>query len=260
MSELTIKTYGQGADIILLHGLLGMSDNLGALARALSEHYRVIVPDAMNHGQSPHRVEVNYPRLALDVVELMAHLGISSAAVLGHSMGGKTAMQLANDFPEKVAALIVADIAPVVYPARYHLSVFAAMREVEKAEVSSRQAADQVLADAGIVELPMRQFLLKNLKRHENGQWFWQCGLDNIVAGYPAICAAPLLTQTFTKPSLFIRGGASEYVEDASIPVIKRYYPAAQIETIANASHWLHAEYPQQFAGLVTAFLEQHYV
>lgn len=260
MSQLNYKTLGQGADVLLLHGLLGMSDNLGGIARALSERYHVIVPDAINHGQSPHRKEVNYDLLAGDVIELMDQLNIQRAAVLGHSMGGKTAMQLALNAPEKVACIIVADIAPVVYPARYHMSVFAAMREVEKAAVTSRQQADQVLADNGISELPMRQFLLKNLKRHESGTWFWQCNLDNLIATYPAICDAPEMKSSYQGPSLFIRGGASEYVQDKHLDAIKTFSQHAQIATIPNASHWLHAEYPQQFAELVTDFLSTHYV
>lgn len=260
MSELYYRSLGQGADIILLHGLLGMSDNLGALARTLSEHYRVIVPDAVNHGQSPHDALVSYDRMADDVLQLMQQLHIEKAAVLGHSMGGKTAMQLASRYPQKVACLIVADIAPVDYPARYHLALFAAMKAVVQQTISSRQQADRILADNGVKELPMRQFLLKNLKRDEQGQWFWQCGLDNIIAAYPAICAAPQLDKPYSEPALFIRGGASDYVQDKHLPLIKQCFPASELETIAQASHWLHAEYPQQFATLVQDFLRRHYV
>lgn len=259
-TPLYYRSLGQGADIILLHGLLGMSDNLGALARTLAEHYRVIVPDAVNHGQSAHVSPVSYDSMADDVLQLMQSLNIEKAAVLGHSMGGKTAMQLAINHPEKIPCLIVADIAPVAYPARYHLALFAAMQSVLTQTISSRQQADTILAEHGITELPLRQFLLKNLKRDDNGQWFWQCGLDNIIANYPAVCDAPVLRKPYQNPVLFIKGGASDYVQDQHKPVIEKYFPQSHLAVIDNASHWLHAEYPQAFAALVQDFLSKHYV
>lgn len=258
MNRLAYKSLGQGKTVILLHGLLGMSDNLMSLAKVLAEQYHVVLPDAVNHGQSPHQKEVDYDSMALDVKQLMQHLAISEAAVLGHSMGGKTAMQLAINFPELVNCLVVADIAPIEYPAREHLTYFSAMQAVERESIASRKDADEILLQQGVKSLPLRQFILKNLKRDDAGHWFWQCGLREMIDNYVTICQAPALRAVYNKPSLFIHGGASKYVEQQDIPIIQRYFPQSELFTIEGASHWLHAEYPDVFANKVLEFLARN--
>lgn len=259
MSSLYYQELGEGKTVILLHGLLGMSDNLGAIARKLAEQYRVIVPDAINHGHSPHAKNMSYLSMSKTIQDLMKSLQIEQAAVLGHSMGGKTAMQLANDIPNKVACLIVADIAPVAYPPREHIALFDAMKVVEKTAIQSRRDADTVLQEQGVTTLSVRQFLLKNLYKNEQEAWQWRCGLDNLIANYEAICAAPLLDQAYQGASLFIKGGKSEYVLPDAIPLIEQSFPLAEISTIEGAGHWLHAEYPDIFSQQVEQFLQKNY-
>lgn len=259
MSSLHYQALGEGKTVILLHGLLGMSDNLGALARKLAEQYRVIVPDAINHGHSPHAEKMDYPRMSQDIQALMQSLQIEQAAILGHSMGGKTAMQLAMDVPEKVVCLIVADIAPVAYPPREHPDLFAAMKVVEKAAIESRRDADAVLQEQGVSTLSVRQFLLKNLYKTKQGHWQWRCGLDNLIANYAAVCAAPELGNPYLAPSLFIHGGRSDYLQNEHLAVLEEYFPAAQRFTIDGAGHWLHAEYPDIFSQQVEQFLQHNY-
>lgn len=258
MSTLYYKTLGQGKPLILLHGLLGMADNLASLAKTLAENYWVILPDMINHGQSPHRASMDYPSMAGDVFTLMQHLAIDRTALLGHSMGGKIAMQCALAQPDSISQLIVADIAPVAYPAREHLLYFSAMQAVEHAVISRRQDADTVLHAQGIEALRMRQFLLKNLKRDEDGVWRWQCAVAYLQQNYEAICAAPDSELVYQGPSLFINGGASQYVQEKDEAIIKQYFPAVERVTLAGASHWLHAEYPEEFARHVLTFLAQN--
>lgn len=255
MSALYYKVLGEGEPIILLHGLLGMSDNLGSLAKTLAEDYKVIAIDAINHGESPHQAVVSYNSMADDVIAVMDKLGFNKAFILGHSMGGKTAMQLAINAPERVSALIVADIAPVEYPTSYHTDLFAAMKAVSQEIIHSRKDADSILEKHGVNTLGVRQFLLKNLKRDEQGQWAWQCALDYLIANYPAVSAAPALGEGYPGPSLFIKGGASNYVQEEHLPIIAQYFPQSTVKEIQGASHWLHAEYPQVFAQYVLDFL-----
>lgn len=259
MGSLHYQELGEGKTIILLHGLLGMSDNLGALARRLAKQYRVIVPDAINHGHSPHAETMDYPRMSQDVQDLMQQLAIERAAILGHSMGGKTAMQLAMDAADKVACLIVADIAPVAYPPREHLDLFAAMKTVEKTAIQSRRDAEAVLQEQGVSTLGVRQFLLKNLYKTEQNGWQWRCGLDNLIANYGPVCAAPVLKQPYQGASLFINGGRSNYVQAEHQAVIEQYFPSASYYTIEDAGHWLHAEYPDIFSGQVEHFLQNSF-
>ncbi len=162
MNSLYYNILGEGEPIVLLHGLLGMSDNLGSLAKTLAEDYKVISIDAINHGESPHQAVVSYDSMADDVLQVMDKLGIEKAAILGHSMGGKTAMQIAVNAADRVSRLIVADIAPVDYPTSYHTDLFAAMKAVSEETINSRKDADSILEKNGVSTLGVRQFLLKN--------------------------------------------------------------------------------------------------
>lgn len=258
MVSLHYQELGEGEPVILLHGLLGMSDNLGSLARTLAKKYRVIVADAINHGHSPHASYMDYPSMSQDVQALMAQLNIDKAAILGHSMGGKTAMQIAADAAEKLHCLIVADIAPIEYPPREHPELFAAMKQVETAPVQSRRDADKVLQEHGVETLFVRQFLLKNLYKNEQEQWVWRCGLDNLINNYLAICQAPDMHKAYQGPSLFIRGERSDYIQSKDIALIDQHFPQATYAFIEGAGHWLHAEKPELFANYVLEFLQKH--
>ena len=231
-----------------------------SIAKAMADQYFVIIPDAVNHGVARHQQAVDYAIMAADIVKLMQEMAISSAAVLGHSMGGKTAMQLTQQNPELVKCLVVADIAPIDYPPG-HQAVFEAMLAVRQqlAEIKSRRDADRIMANH-IAEAAVRQFLLKNLQRDKQGGWHWRLGLDEIIGSYPAIAAAPSMERSYTGPALFIRGERSGYIQDRAISVIHTFFPTAEIKTIEGAGHWLHAEQPEVFNQAVKTFLELNYV
>lgn len=251
--ELYARIAGHGPALILLHGLFGSNENLGGIARALAERFSVYGLDLRNHGRSPHGERMDYPALADDVRATMDAHGLSSAIVLGHSLGGKTAMELALARPERVERLVAVDIAPVTYR-RQHNDELDAMRALDPGALRSRSDADRALA-ARIPSSAIRQFLLKNLVRGDGG-FAWRIPLETIAAQYPAIAAAPSAAGPYRGPALFVRGGGSGYVAPEAEPAIRERFPDARIETIPGAAHWVHVDAPETFLELVGRFLQ----
>lgn len=239
--------------VILLHGLFGMSDNLLTFGKVLAEEFRVLLPDLINHGRSPHRKKMGYPDMAEDVYSLMDNLDISSANIIGHSMGGKVAMQMATLSPSRVLKLIVVDIAPVAYAPR-HNGIFYAMKLVAAAGINSRKEADAILCE-NVPEDYVRQFLLKNLARQDSGLWQWRIGLAEILEAYPDIIAAPDFRDTYNGNVLIIKGETSDYILPEHAESIEKWFPNAELKVVAGAGHWLHSEKPQVFQALVRRFL-----
>jgi pimeloyl-ACP methyl ester carboxylesterase len=251
--RLHFKKSGQGKAVILLHGLFGSADNWHFVAQRLAERFHVFAVDQRNHGQSPHDDEMDYPLMAADVENFFIAQKIASAFVIGHSMGGKTAMQFALQFPNRVEKLVVADMAPRAYsPA--HAPIFAALLALDLPAFQTRQQLEDALAPA-IPDLALRRFLLKNLGRNDNGAFYWKMNLSGLAKNYPQLCAALNWEIPFTKPTLFLRGGKSKYISAADEPEIFRLFPAAKIQTIAGANHWVHADAPEEFLKLVLDFL-----
>lgn len=245
--------------VIILHGLFAASDNLLTLGKALSEDYRVHLLDLRNHGQSPKSPSLNYSLMAQDVLEYLDDQEIDQAALIGHSMGGKTAMQVALNAPERIASLIVADIAPVRYsPGHEH--ILEGLQALEEHPVSSRQAADEVLSD-WIDDGGVRQFLIKNLRRSEDGrsELVWRFNLAAIKASYLDILSAPRGGQ-YDRPVLFIAGARSDYILPEHREQSLKLFPQAQLKIIPNASHWLHAEKPEVFNAMCGRFLKQTFI
>ena len=253
--DLFYQEYGEGGPpLIILHGLLGASGNWHTLSRSVfSEHFHVYSLDARNHGRSPHDDVFDYPSMAADVIEFLDAKSINEASILGHSMGGKTAMWAALAHPERVTRLVVADIAPRSYPP-HHLPILDALRSIDLTMHSSRTGIDRALA-ADIPEAGVRQFLLKNLASDGAGGYSWKMNLPAIYAGYANVNTEIPHSRGFPKPTLFIRGGRSKYIEATDRPDIKRLFPASRIEELPNAGHWVHAEAPKPFADLVVEFL-----
>jgi len=243
-----------GPHVVLLHGLFGMGSNLGALARALESGYRVHSLDLPDHGRSGWTDGTDLARMAGAVGAWLREAGIEQAHLVGHSLGGKVAMQLALADPAAVASLVVADIAPVRYAAS-HDAVFTALAAVEAAAVDGRREAGEILRryleEEGVV-----QFLLLSLARRDDGTWGWRFNRAGLEANYPAYLEAPAAPGPYRGPVLFLRGGRSPYVSDAHGDSIRRLFPAARIETLADCGHWLHAEDPARFNALVRAFLD----
>lgn len=251
----------QGADnsqapvVILIHGMFGSLSNLGVLARPLVDHCRVISVDLRNHGDSPHKQIMDLPSMAADIVQLMDDLAISSATLIGHSLGGKVAMQVALNSPSRVNGLVVADIAPVTYQGGQDQAL-AALQALSGVQVESRSAADKLLSD--YVEEPgVRAFLLKNLARDSSGGYSLKLNISSIVENYSTTLVAAPTGDTFSGPTLFLKGETSAYIQDKHQPVIRQMFPRARLEVVAGAGHWLHAEKPREVNELIAAFLEE---
>jgi len=243
---------GEGPPLILLHGLFGTGKNLGALGRGLAPQSRVISMDLRNHGESPHSTEMNFAAMASDVAETCAALGIGRARVAGHSLGGKTAMALALTQPALVERLAVLDIAPVAYDHHYDAYVNA-MQAIPLTPGLTRHDADAALAHA-VEAAPMRAFLLNNLVLGEDPHW--RIALPEIGAAMPNLLEwrDPPGFAPYTAPTLFLHGANSDYVSPAAEPAISRLFPNAVIQSVEGASHWLHAEKPQQIIASLKDF------
>ena len=249
---LNYQQLGSGKDIILIHGLFGRLENLNMVAKALSESYRVTSVDVRNHGDSFHSELMDYPSMAKDIVAIMQHLAIESAIILGHSMGGKIAMELALTYPERVDKLIVADIAPVEYPP-HHNQIIDGLKAIDLSSVKGRKDADKQLANY-VDNLSVRQFLLGNLTS-KNGQFVFKCDIENIDKNYPNIMRTYQGSNTYSGPTLFIKGANSDYILPEHRAEIVRLFPQSRARVIQGAGHWLHAEKTIAFNRSVVNFL-----
>ncbi|MDX3775608.1 alpha/beta fold hydrolase [Chromatiaceae bacterium AAb-1] len=243
---------GQGQPVVLLHGLFGSYENLGMIARSLSDNYQVINLDIRNHGRSGHSDNMDYPLMADDLAETLHHLNVMPYAILGHSMGGKITMQYAQQYPDTVEKIILADIAPVSYHSR-HNKIFDGLSSVKLNELANRADADKQLA-AHIPEAGVRQFLLKSLIK-KNDTFQWRFNLPALIKNYPQLVLAPAAETPFTGPALFIKGSESDYILPEHKSVIMQRFPAAQAKVINGTGHWLHAEKPAAFTKIVQDFL-----
>jgi pimeloyl-ACP methyl ester carboxylesterase len=248
------RIYGEGSPLVILHGLFGQSDNWTTLARAWSNHHQVIAIDQRNHGQSPHEDAFSYELMAEDLAETLDALNIASVNLLGHSMGGKTAMFFAQQHPQRISKLIVADIAPRAY-APHHGEIIAELKTLPLTELKDRNSADVELAK-GIPDFGTRQFLLKNLYRNDAGTFSWRFNLEAISAQISEVGKA-LPDEQVHLPALFVRGSKSNYISDEDQAEIAQQFSNATFATIPNAGHWLHAEQPEAFSRVVLDFLQQ---
>lgn len=253
--KLYFRSYGSGDPLIVLHGLLGSGGNWHTLSsRWFGQHFTVYAVDQRNHGRSPHSPEFSYELMVADLLEFMDEHGLASAHVLGHSMGGKTAMHFALSHPDRVDRLVVADMAPRAYPPDQDV-IFDALRSIDLSTYGSRQEIDRTLGQK-IRDTGTRQFLMKNLAHDAgSGVYTWQMNLEGIYNGYDRLNEPVTSDMTFDKPTLFVRGERSNYVRDEDIPAIRWLFPEAEVVTIPDAGHWVHAEAPEAFAGAVLTFL-----
>ncbi len=254
--QLFYKEYpGPGPVLIIMHGLFGMLDNWHNLARKFSEKYHVFLLDLRNHGQSEHSDEMDYSLMADDLREFMLEHFIPSAVILGHSMGGKVAMEFALNYPELTQKLIVADIAPVKYKPG-HNEIFDALLNLDiQDESKTRGDLDQEL-QVKIPEFGTRQFLMKSLARKPEGGYEWKFNLKGLYANYEKILAAPKADTAYEGPTLFIRGGASPYVRDEHLELIASLFPNYTLVTLDGAGHWVHAEKPAELIAAVEEFID----
>lgn len=247
---------GQGPALVILHGLFGQSDNWLTLARnVFGKHFSVYMPDARNHGESPHSDEFSQPAMIEDLRSFLDTHGITKAHIIGHSMGGKTAMGFACKYPERVDKLIVVDIAPREYYVNQHLDIIDVMQSIDFSKMQNRNEVDEEMAKR-LPEKSLRQFLLKNIYWQTKEHLAWRVNLP-VIANHIEAVGDPLPTdEYFFGPTLFIRGENSNYIQGPDVEDIKLHFANAHIETIANAGHWVQAEQPQAFAEVAMRFLE----
>ncbi len=251
--NLFFRKSGQGPPIVILHGLFGTSDNWFSLSKVFAESFTVYTIDQRNHGQSPQTEEFNYRLLTEDLERFLEDHSIHNPIIIGHSMGGKTAMNLAIKNPASVGKLIVVDIAPKAYPI-HHDHILEGLTAIPISSLTSRNEADQILAEF-VPELEVRQFLLKNLSRNSEGKFEWKINLMAIQNHIQEIGEGMQYEGTFEKPTLFINGAKSNYFKVGDEKLILKLFPAAQIETL-DAGHWVQAERPQEFVQTVINFLK----
>ncbi len=254
MQLLHSQIFGTGKPLLILHGFLGMSDNWKTLGNQYAENgFEVHLLDQRNHGKSFQSNEFNYDLLIEDLKYYMTHYNIEKAIILGHSMGGKTAMQFACTYPEKVEKLLIADIAPKYYPP-HHQPIINVLNKINVSELSSRTEADEQLSKY-IKDFGTRQFLLKNLYWKEKGKLDFRFNLDVLTDKMEEVGENISTTASYAGPTLFLRGDKSEYIAIDDYPLIKRHFPNAIIEVVEKAGHWLHAENPKQFYELSYNFM-----
>ncbi|MGE5217068.1 MAG: alpha/beta fold hydrolase [Chloroflexota bacterium] len=251
--RLHFQAQGQGHPLLILHGFLGSLDNWRAMSKRLAKQFRVYALDLRNHGLSPHSDVMNYPVMARDVGELIAAEGLMPPYILGHSMGGKVAMQFALQYPQSVAKLVVVDIAPKAY-ASSHMPLLLALRAVDLLAYRSFGEIGVALAGA-VTDAALRDFLLKNLTRDADQAFRWRIALDEIIRNYDSLTQAITADRPFDKPACFIRGGRSSFVNDRDGASLGALFPRAEIRTIAGAGHWLHFDAPEEFYSVVSNFL-----
>lgn len=253
---LNYKQSGTGQHLVLIHGLFGSLENLNMVAKPLSQYFCVTSVDVRNHGNSFHAGSMEYPELAEDIIKLLEHLHIDNCILLGHSMGGKIAIQVALAQPKRITKLIIADIAPVSYPP-HHLDIIKGLKAINLSEVTKRRDADEQLAPY-VDTLGVRQFLLRNLVANEQGSFSFRCSLNDISLCYPQIMKANKLNgdnTPYTGDTLFIKGGDSNYILAEHREAIAALLPNSKAKIIQGAGHWLHAEKTTAFNKIVLDFI-----
>lgn len=246
---------GEGKPFVILHGFLGMGDNWKTLAKQFSEsNFEVHLVDQRNHGRSFHADDFDYELMAEDLKRYCNENNLSNIVLLGHSMGGKTAMLFASLYPQLVDKLLVADISPRYYPV-HHDAILEGLSSLDFSEIKSRGEADKALSQY-VPEMGTRMFLLKNLYWVEKGQLGLRINLEILKKNVSEVGEALPVHATFDKETLFLRGDKSEYIGETDEAIINRHFPNSKIVTITNAGHWLHAENPKEFYDAVIRFIQ----
>jgi len=253
MEILHSKIIGEGQPLLILHGYFGMGDNWKSLANQFGENFQVHLIDQRNHGRSFHADDFDYELMAEDLYNYINHYNLESIVLLGHSMGGKTAMLFAVEYSELIDKLIIADISPRYYQP-HHNEILKAMNSVDFSIQNSRKLVDEKLAEF-IPEIGVRSFLLKNVYWKEKGLLNFRFNLQSLTENNSEVGKALPSFTVFEGKTLFLAGGNSGYITQNEVPIIKAHFPNSEIATIPNAGHWLHAENPKEFYEKVMVFL-----
>lgn len=243
------RSAGSGTPIVVLHGLLGSADNWGTIGKALSADHLVVLTDARDHGRSPHSDAVSYPLMAADVRALVTELGLRDIVLVGHSMGGKTAMTFAQQWPELLKHLVVIDIAPRDYPRGNQAGILEALRTSDLANKTSRAEVEAHLA-THIPEPGVVAFLMKSLYWEAPEKLAWRFNVELLERELPNIMRGlePTIVQV---PTTFVRGGQSDYIGRADLPAIQELFPQSTVETVPYAGHWVQAQAPEEVMTVI---------
>ena len=253
MDVLHSKIIGKGEPLLIIHGFLGMGDNWKTLGNKFAENYEIHLIDQRNHGRSFFDDEFNYEILVDDLLRYIDHHQLKKATILGHSMGGKTAMLFAVTHPEKIDKIIIADIGPKFYP-RHHDFILEGLNAIDFSIQKSRKEVEEVLKNY-IPEWGIRQFLLKNVYWKTKEQLAFRFNLDVLIENIDEIGTALPSLSVFDGKALFLKGENSGYITDEDTTLIMAHFPKAEIKTVKNAGHWLHAENSTDFYNFVIEFI-----
>lgn len=252
--NLNYKVFGSGDPVIILHGMFGMLDNWQYVAKKLADHFMVFILDLRNHGKSPHSSDFSYEIMAQDVFNFMEENWIFKAHLIGHSMGGKVAMRLACEHEDRIEKLVVVDIAPKKYIGN-HQKIFDALFSINLDQLNSRNEAESILKNK-IESQGVRQFILKNMHINKDSQKYeWKMNLKVIHESYAHILDRDKLENQFHQPTLFVKGEDSDYINSEEWDQYIQYFPNAELQSIAQAGHWVHADQPKEFLEILNKFL-----
>jgi esterase len=251
--RLHYEAQGDGHPLVILHGFLGSSENWRTMRKLLATTYKVFSVDQRNHGSSPHSSIMNYGVMTEDLRGFLSEQGLSQVFLLGHSMGGKVAMQLASESPQAIEKLVIVDVGPKAYPPAHRL-LLQAMQNLELRGLKTYSEAEAALG-ATISDAPLRKFVVKNLMRDPKGMFQWRIGLDELAANYEQLIKAPSMSNSFDQATCFIRGALSRFIEDQDFAAIRQYFPLAEFHTVPNAGHWVQIDRPDEFYRIVDEYL-----
>ncbi len=254
--QLNYKKIGEsGSTIIILHGLLGSLDNWQTVAKMLADKHQVYIIDQRNHGRSPHTNDMSYELLVQDIADFCLQHHIHKTILIGHSMGGKTAMLFALNFPTFIEDLIIVDIAPTFYDSG-HEPILLAMAEAPLLTTNIRKDIDDFLA-LSIPEFGVRQFIMKNLTRNIAGHFEWKCNFETLAIHYRALMEFPKMDKVFLGTTYFIKGENSNYINQDNFEACDKYFPNHKIIEIKNAGHWVHADNLKDFFNVVKNIIDK---
>ena len=248
------RVYGEGQPLIIIHGLFGMSDNWNALGKRFAEEFNVHIVDLRNHGRSFHSDDFSYNDMAKDIEEYIQFANLVSPIIIGHSLGGKVAINLCFRKNIEFSKLVVVDIAPKSYSIDFHKKILEVLNDVSIKEFSSRSEIDEVLS-VDIKDFTVRQFLMKNLYRDQNKQFSWRFNIKVLKEKLENISGAEFLQESIDTPTLFLKGEMSSYINEDDEKLISTHFINSQLNTIVGSGHWIHAEQPELFYNYVMKFI-----